>query len=255
MTDKTRLREIVVEARFSLEQITANVRQIHGSVLAESPYLDTPNFTTFHPDDLERLFEEYDRLFFESLCRKLLGQTELCFRISQRMTRAGGKTTRFVQQSRPKDVSYEIALSSTLLFQTFHDVERPVTVSGIECRNRLEALQHIFEHELIHLIELLLWDQSSCSALRFQSMASRLFGHTDHRHHLVTPRERALKKLGIRPGSRVRFRFDGTEHVGVVNRITKRATVLVEDEQGPRYSDGKRYAKFYIPVGMLEPLE
>jgi len=157
MTDNTRLREIVKETRFSREQITANVRQIHGSVLAESHYLDTPNFTTFHPDDLKRLFEQYDHLFFGSLCRKLLGQTELCFRISRRITRAGGKTTCFVHQNRPKDVFYEIAVSSTLLFQTFHDVERSVTVTGIECRNRLKALQRIFEHELIYLIELLLW--------------------------------------------------------------------------------------------------
>ena len=195
MTDKTRLREIVEEARFSPEQITENVRQINGSLLAESSYLNTPNFTTFHPDDLERLFEEYDQLFFESLCRKLLRQTKLSFRISRRMTRAGGKTTRFVQRNDPTDRTYEIALSSTLLFQTFHDVERPVTVAGIECRNRLEALQRIFEHELIHLIELLLWDQSSCSVPRFQSMASRFFGHTDHRHHLVTSQERALTQL------------------------------------------------------------
>jgi hypothetical protein len=255
MTDKTRLRKIVEEARFSLQQITANVRQIHGSVLVESPYLDTPNFTTFHPDDLKRLFEKYDHLFFEGLCRKLLGQTELCFRISRRMTQVGGKTTRFVWRNEPAERYYEITLSSTLLFQTFHDVKRPITVTGLECRNRLEALQRIFEHELIHLIELLLWDQSRCSAPRFQSMSSRFFGHTDHRHQLVTPQERALTKFGIRPGSRVRFRFDGTEHVGVVNRITNRATVLVENKQGSRYSDGKRYAKFYIPVGMLEPLE
>ena len=118
MTDKTRLREIVEEARVSLEQIMANVRQIHGSVLAESPYLDTPNFTTFHPDDLERLFEKYDHLFFESLCRKLLGQTELCFRISRRMTRVGGKTTRFVRRNDPTDRYYEITLSYSRRFMT-----------------------------------------------------------------------------------------------------------------------------------------
>jgi len=40
-----------------------------------------------------------------------------------------------------------------------------------------------------------------------------------------------------------------------VNRITKRATVLVEDERGMRYSDGKRYAKFYVPVASLELVE
>jgi hypothetical protein len=49
------------------QQITANFRQLHGSFLAGSPCLDTPNFTTFHPDDLERLFEEHDHLFFEML--------------------------------------------------------------------------------------------------------------------------------------------------------------------------------------------
>jgi hypothetical protein len=86
-------------------------------------------------------------------------------------------------------------------------------------------------------------------------MASRFFGHTDHRHQLVTVNERALKKLGVRPGCRVRFRFEGTEHLGTVNRITKRATVLVEDRRGRRYSDGKRYTKFYVPVELLEPAE
>jgi len=31
--------------------------------------------------------------------------------------------------------------------------------------------------------------------------------------------------------------------------------VLVEDHQGEQYSDGKRYAKFYIPVPLLEAVE
>ena len=32
-------------------------------------------------------------------------------------------------------------------------------------------------------------------------------------------------------------------------------TVLVEDRNGERYSDGKRYAKFYMPVQILEAVE
>jgi hypothetical protein len=51
------------------------------------------------------------------------------------------------------------------------------------------------------------------------------------------------------------YRFDGIERTGVVNRINKRATVLVEDRKGARYSDGKHYAKFYVPVQMLEAVE
>ena len=108
---------------------------------------------------------------------------------------------------------------------------------------------------MTHLIEMLIWVDSSCSAPRFQSIANRFFGHTDHRHQLITPREQAFSKFGIKAGDRVSFRIDGQPHTGVVNRITKRATVLVEDSSGVRYSDGKHYAKFYVPVGMLEPVE
>ena len=64
-----------------------------------------------------------------------------------------------------------------------------------------------------------------------------------------------MVKFGIKTGMVVRFRFDGVEHEGVVNRITKRATVLVEDRGGEPYSNGKRYAKFYVPVRLLEAME
>lgn len=60
---------------------------------------------------------------------------------------------------------------------------------------------------------------------------------------------------GIHRGSVVRFRFEGTEYVGTVNRITKRATVLVEDQRGTPFSDGKRYLKFYVPLSMLQPVD
>ena len=62
-------------------------------------------------------------------------------------------------------------------------------------------------------------------------------------------------KFGIKPGMLVRFRFDGVEHTGIVNRISKRATVLVEDGRGVRYTNGKHYAKFYVPVQSLEAVE
>ena len=111
------------------------------------------------------------------------------------------------------------------------------------------------EHELVHLIELLIWRQSSCSASRFQGIANRFFGHTEHMHQLITPREQAFTKYGIKSGDRVSFRLDGQHYTGFVNRITKRATVLVEDSRGRRYSDGKHYTKFYVPVQMLESVE
>ena len=111
------------------------------------------------------------------------------------------------------------------------------------------------EHEIVHLIEMLLWDKSSCAQARFHSISLRFFAHTENQHDLITPKERAIVKFGIKPGMAVMFRFDGVERQGIVNRINKRATVLVEDRRGQRYDDGKHYAKFYVPLRLLKAVK
>ncbi len=232
--------------------------EIYHRVLSGSKHLDLGNFSVIHPDDLEHMFDLYDGMFFEATCRRTISDRgqKLGFRLSKRMTKAGGKTTRYQWRSGRHGApatSYEITLSTTLLFQTFADVQRPVRVSGVLCQDRLQAMQRIVEHELVHLVEMLVWVDSNCAASRFQSITGRLFGHTDHTHDLITPGERARTRFGIRPGDRVRFELDGVRQIGVVNRITRRATVLVEDVRGARYSDGKRYKKYYVPLTMLEP--
>jgi hypothetical protein len=241
--------------RFPAGEILAKTRGIHAAVLRDSRYIDAANFRAIHPHDLALLFEHYDREFFGGQFRETLGDAPLAFRLSPRMTSAGGKTICYPPRSTKGRRRYEIAVSTTLLFQTFHDLEREIVVTGIRCHDRLEALQRAFEHELVHLAEMLVWDQSSCSAERFQSIARNFFGHTHHRHKLITPKERAYVKYGLRPGSRVRFHFEGREYEGIVNRVTRRATVLVEDPNGQPFSNGKRYAKFYIPVEILKPAE
>jgi len=240
-----------------LGDIREDVREIYGGLLAESRWIREGNFSSIHSRDLEQLFESYDDLFFDGLLSETVERSgaPLSFRVSKRMTRVGGTTTKYRHaRGRGPKTSYEIAISSTLLFSTFYDVNRPITVTGIECRDRLECLQRIFEHELIHLTEMLIWDDSSCSKRRFQALAFQFFSHTEATHQLITPSERASLRYGIRPGDRVRFRIDGASYEGFVNRITKRATVLVEDDCSPLYSDGKRYAKFYVPLSSLERL-
>ncbi|MFN0056362.1 MAG: hypothetical protein ACKV0T_29810 [Planctomycetales bacterium] len=237
------------------EQIPDRQQRIHATVLAESRFMKQANFETFHVNDLERAFDLYDALFFERGIRPCLGDSPLRFAISSRMTSAGGKTVRYRPRLPSAPPQYEIAVSSTLLFQSFSDVERTIVVNGHECHDRLQALLRILEHEMVHLIELLLWNDSSCRGARFHALAHKWFGHTAHHHQLVTPRERAAACFGVRPGSKVRFRCDGAEYQGVVNRVTKRATVLVESATGQPYSDGKRYLRFYVPLKLLERVE
>ena len=246
------LAETILTFKLDDELIRERVQRVHQEVLAQSRNIRQPNFTSIHTRDLEYLFAAYDERFFGGQCRQALGGNRIHFRLSRRMTRAGGSTKRF--RSGTGEVFYEIAVACDLLFDGFSEKDRCATVCGMECANRLEALQRIFEHELVHLTEQLCWETSECAAARFQDIAARHFRHRAHTHHLITPRERAAD-VGISIGHRVSFEFEGRRLVGRVNRVTKRVSVLVEDTSGSKYSNGMRYKKYYVPIGMLKPLD
>ena len=169
------LADTVLSLRLPEESIHHRVRQIHQDVLAHSQYMRAADFKAIHPRDLEFLFDAYDNGFLGGLCRRALNGQKIRFRLSPRMTRAGGKTTRFVKRS--GEVGYEIAIAISILFDGFGEEGRRASACGLECGNRLEALQRIFEHELVHVIEGLCWQSSNCSAARFQDIAARLFLH------------------------------------------------------------------------------
>ncbi|MBM3999700.1 MAG: hypothetical protein FJ297_09215 [Planctomycetes bacterium] len=228
-------------------------KSILGKLIRESRAIDQPNFTCVEPRDLQRAFQLYDDSVFGGRIRGTLAGRTVEFRFSRRMTSVGGQTARYRDANQGD--WFRISLSSTLLFNSFHDVDREVVVNGLPCDNRLDAMLRIFEHELLHLVEMITWGDSSCAAPRYQGIANRFFGHLSFSHQLVTPRERAFVKFGIRPGDDVVFRFDGRELKGRVNLIRKRATVLVEDASGAPYSDGRRYQKFYVPINLLRRFE
>lgn len=233
---------------FAARRIRTLQREIFDEVLVGSEYIRQPDFESIHPRDLRFLYAAYDDRFLDGLCRRAVEPGEVTFRLSRRMTRAAGTTT--YSRSRAGVPLYEIGVSVSLLFDGFGPGDRNVTVAGLPCSNRLEALQRVFEHELVHLVEFVAWRKSNCRAKRFETIAKGLFGHREYTHHLITRRERAAD-MGIRVGSLVTFDWEGKPLTGRVNRITKRATVLVEDPRGRRYSDGRRYFKFYIPLSML----
>jgi hypothetical protein len=242
-----------------LPSTSAKTSTIRLEMIQLSRRFQNPNFTVIGANDLSRLFHLYDAHFFAGwLANTVLDTTNtpLTFRLSSTMTRSGGMTIRtsHPQPSGKTKVRYEIAIASRMLFMSFADIDRPVVVCGLPCADRLHALQRIMEHEIIHLFELLKWGKSSCKGKRFAGLARQYFGHTKMTHDLVTPLERAAIKHAIRPGDRVQFEFEGTRLLGRVNRIHHRATVLVETADGIRYSDGKRYKKYYVPLPNIQTL-
>lgn len=247
------LLKLINSRRRSLEQTQATQQTIYRFVLQNSKNFTSPHFQKISNADLGMLFQITDEAIFDGLLGQLCERSSarpLSFRLSTRMTSCGGMTT-MQRENRPGALpEFEIAIATSPLFDTFK-VDASAKVGGIECRNRLQALQRIMEHEMLHLAELLLFADSNCSGPQFKSYAWRHFGHTESNHRLLTPRDVAKKKLGISLGDTVVFIAEGKQFTGVVNRITKRATVLVADPGGTKYTDGKRYSKFYVPLNML----
>jgi len=249
--------------RCTPDEIHRKGRAIRKAILRESRHIRTANFDAISAEDVERLYQLYDEWFFRRLFRRLFDRdpdSSLTFHVSKKMTKAGGSTSHTRKRVASPDgirnvTSYRLTVSALLLFQTFREEQRPIAVAGVTCTDRLEALQRIVEHELIHLLEFLVWETSSCAQERFQRLARNLFGHTAVRHELVTPHEIAVRHFEIRVGDRVAFQFEGAHYEGFVNRISQRATVLVERPDGLRYSDGKHYAKFYVPLPLLKRID
>lgn len=229
--------------------------EIGQALLSHSPHMRGPNFKALCAKDLRFVFDAYDDRFFAGRARAALGAQPLAFQISKRMTSNGARTTRFgsLQAGTRGTARFEIAVSSTLLYDTFRVAGETAVVNGLECQNRLDALLRLMEHEIVHLLEMLAWGDSSCKRRRFRNIAEGAFGHLEHAHRLQTRRERAQREFGIRAGMRVTFLDGSHRRTGIVNRITKRATVLVPDPRGARYSDGQRYVKYYVPLPLLFP--
>jgi hypothetical protein len=246
----------LIAIQYTDEEIEARRRQVRQRLLTESVRIRDANFSSISAPDALCLFRLYDSIFFNGeLGAEVLRQSgvPVKLRISSTMTSAGGKTTQFQRKTLfGRKTLYEIAISGRLLLNSFEAGGRDIIVSGVACSDRVDALQRIMEHEIVHLAEWLVFGETSCARTRFMNLARRIFGHRKRFHELVTPRERAERKFAVTVGDTVHFNYQGQQLTGRVNRLGVRATVLVEHAEGRRYSDGRYYMKFYVPPGILK---
>lgn len=236
-----------------IERSRCDVRVI---VTEESEDIRDPLFLRICTEDVAMMFRVYDCVFFDGQVANVLADRRLTFRLARRATSRGGSLHRFRPQTPAAGAPpewFEMTVSTSLLFASFGADARPVSIGGHVCVDRLDALQRIMEHEIIHLVEHLCWGASSCAGARFRSLVRAIFGHTVANHALVTPRERAAEQ-GVVRGGQVAFVFGGTRYEGIVSRVTRRVTVLVPDPSGEPMSDGRRYLRFYVPIAQLTPV-
>ncbi len=231
---------------FTEEIVKVKIEIIRQELLEKAAELDRENFTRISVGDLVLLFDLYNREFFLG---EFPSSWKIDYSFSNRMTRTAGK----VIYHRIKKTCEIVIATRLLLRLDFGDAGRFYVVNGVRCHTRLECLMRVFEHELIHVLEFVLFGFSSCSKPRFRMMAYGLFGHTKTKHELFgKPQEPVIKDV-FRAGDRVYFKYDGETIEGVIKGIRKRATVICEE--GKSSKRGRVVRKFYVPLSRLEKVE
>ena len=121
---------------------------------------------------------------------------ELCFSgdIKEYMSEAGHTLT-FKTEGEPTFTTEGICshlscgYTITIPIAKFDGVSPGETtiVAGHECKDQLECLQRVLEHEMVHLIIFMLCSDGFIADQHgelFMNMVGDLFAHTDHRHHI-----------------------------------------------------------------------
>lgn len=184
----------------------------------------------------------YDVLFLGGCLKKL----NVRITLSSRMTSSAGKYI-FIRSAFGRIRSPEIRMSSDYLLRL---KQGPFELNGLKVDHAQEVFLLVFEHELCHAVEALLYGQTGHSS-RFLSLANGLFGHTATRHKLPTRRQEAAND-GLHVGMQVNFTYNGREQIGYITYIGKTATVMVSSQQGEyRDQKGRRYTKYRVPLNRL----
>lgn len=127
---------------------------------------------------LNEMFRLYDYWFFGGLLAYALNKRNgsVTFEVTPRMTSVAGSCSTL------GICTYLIKLSSEQLKKL--TPQNLYMINGIIPQNRVEGLQLVFEHELLHMILSLFINDISGHNQLFKDIAKMLFGHTDFRHQI-----------------------------------------------------------------------
>lgn len=243
----------IITIKYSSAEIKKQREHIGMLLMDRSSSISSTDLGKISVADLKMLYELYEQIFFKGWIKQHW-KGKLQFAISRQMTKTAGKTVCFKKSADNCDLALEVRISLPII-ANYGTIEGHDLVGGIKSGSRLEALQLIFEHELVHVVEFICFGSSNCKGKRFQALAENLFGHHNNYHQLPTNNEIVRHRLGLAPGVWVEFDYQGAVLKGIISHIRKRAGVMVEDKNGA-YQDrqGKRYSKYLVPLQLLRTL-
>lgn len=234
-------------------EIESKRAQVTELLILKSSGIKSLQLAAISTVDLQLLFELYDEIFLQNWFRDHY-KGKMKFSLSRKMTRSAGKTMcpKNIGKIKPENLVLEIRIGVDF-FLYYGQLAASNIVCGLKAKNSLEALLIVFEHELCHVLEFLLFNKSSCKGARFKTMAGNWFGHTDSYHKLPTNKQIANKVFGFKIGDTVSFEHKERKLTGLLYNVNKRAVVLVSDRNGPLADKrGMRYSKYYVPLTRLD---
>lgn len=243
----------IITIQNSENEVIKKREKISKLFLLRSINVKSEAISKISEDDIRVLYDLYDEIFFDNYMKNSF-KGKFKFSLSKRMTKSAGLTIcpKNIERIKQEELIIEIRLGVEFFFN-YNMVEGAKKVCGVETSKGLEALQLVFEHELCHVIEFILYNKSNCSKERFKTLAHNIFGHTESYHSLPTYQSLAKQRMGINIGDIVSFNYEDKLFKGILYRINKRATVMVKDNNGSLTDrTGNRYSKYYVPLNKLK---
>ena len=173
---------------------------------------------------LDDMFKYYDYYYFGNMIQYALNKTEgqIKFEFSDKMTSTGGTC------SRTGICIYKIKISRKKLDEINTTNVNDMAVNGIIPRDKVDALQLIFEHELIHAVLSIFVNEISGHGQLFKDIARNLFGHTKTTHTIGTKNKQTaiFNKSNLKVGQQIAFMMKKEKIYGNILKLNpKRAKI------------------------------
>nr|QBK87361.1 MAG: hypothetical protein LCMAC201_02710 [Marseillevirus LCMAC201] len=165
-------------ARYTKQLSTDELDTIRNKVYKEFiKYKDS--VTKMTSEKLHELFKRYDELCFDSDIQDYMRNANYTLRF-----KTSGEDT-FTTEG--ICVNNGCDYTVTIPTEYFRNVKEITIVAGQPCKDQLECLLRVIEHELVHLIIFMFCGDSFITDQHgplFMNTVRDLFRHTDHRHYI-----------------------------------------------------------------------
>ena len=135
--------------------------------------------TKMSSEELHKLFKRYDELCFDGDIQSYMKNANYSLRF-----KTSGEDT-FTTEG---ICTYKVCdYTVTIPTEYFGNVKEMTIVAGHPCKDQLECLLRVIEHELVHLIIFMFCGDPFVTDQHgplFMNTVRDLFGHTDHRHYI-----------------------------------------------------------------------